>query len=377
MAHRPKMDPDQLSKDTRQEYGEDNMVWTVIYFCLGLSRSEKHRTLYNAARPFTVLGGVSDEEVLFLQNARGPYAKTALCFVWLQEFISRETLLGSSGDINGAILSRLFQYQSDGMVGYNSARKIAYVRKLRNVFTTKCGCPAMKKASHASELIAQLSLLIWFAGFMNSLTVLCFLGLHEVGKEICAKDHSQDGGPPGQALRAVHWAALVVVLTAQYNEALGTMFSGYHPDSWFTVEAEATTPSYNIFSPGRPYSRHSLSRGRNSHRVEDFIASGGNREHSKAGRGVVIREYVSLKSRPSSPSDTLFRYLLVLEGGVVRFDRGGSAAIFECVDFKAFLIRRSHGRFDTAIRQAGRKSETNEHRRTGLRVAQQIMMLKK
>ena len=69
-------------------------------------------------------------EILTLQNARGPYAKTALCFVWLQEFISRETLNGSTGSINGAILSRLFQYQSDGMVGYNQARKIAYVREL-------------------------------------------------------------------------------------------------------------------------------------------------------------------------------------------------------------------------------------------------------
>ena len=46
---------------------------------------------------------------------------------------SRETLHGSTGDINGAILSRLFQYQSDGMVGYNQARKIAYVRKLPRI----------------------------------------------------------------------------------------------------------------------------------------------------------------------------------------------------------------------------------------------------
>lgn len=123
------MDPDQLSKETRKEYGEETRFWATIYFIFGLSRSEKHRTLYNAARPFTVLGGVSDEEVDFLQNARGPYAKTGLCFMWLQEFISRETLNGSTGDINGAILSRLFQYQSDGMVGYNQSRKIAYVRK--------------------------------------------------------------------------------------------------------------------------------------------------------------------------------------------------------------------------------------------------------
>lgn len=59
----PPMDPDQLSKDTRKEYGEDSIFWRTIYFVLGLSRSEKHRTLYNAARPFTVLGGVSDQEI--------------------------------------------------------------------------------------------------------------------------------------------------------------------------------------------------------------------------------------------------------------------------------------------------------------------------
>lgn len=58
--------------------------------------------------------------------------------MWLQEFIARETLRGSTGDINGAILSRLFQYQSDGMVGYNQARKITYVRKFRRLVKSCC-----------------------------------------------------------------------------------------------------------------------------------------------------------------------------------------------------------------------------------------------
>lgn len=203
----PPMDPDKLSKETRGEYGEDSTVWTVIYFVLGLSRSEKHRTLYNAARPLTVLGGVSDEEVMLLQNARGPYAKTALCFMWLQEFISRETLNGSTGDINGAILSRLFQYQSDGMVGYNAARKISYVRKFGKCLTTLwflmliwCSPFSLFYAAFPfvnAQIIAFFSLSVifvfpflyfsfvnkfWFACFMNSLTVLCFLGLHEVGE---------------------------------------------------------------------------------------------------------------------------------------------------------------------------------------------------
>lgn len=57
----PPMDPDQLSSETKREYGEDSTFWTIVYFVLGLSRSKKHRTLYNAARPFSVLGGVSDQ----------------------------------------------------------------------------------------------------------------------------------------------------------------------------------------------------------------------------------------------------------------------------------------------------------------------------
>jgi hypothetical protein len=66
--------------------------------------------MYNAARPFTVLGGVSDAEIEKLQNARGPSAKTALCFSWFQEFMARESLHGSTGDVHAAILTRLFQY---------------------------------------------------------------------------------------------------------------------------------------------------------------------------------------------------------------------------------------------------------------------------
>ena len=62
----PPMDPDQLSKDTRREYGEARTFWRVLYYVLGVSRSEKHRTLYNAARPLTVLGGVSDQEIEYV-----------------------------------------------------------------------------------------------------------------------------------------------------------------------------------------------------------------------------------------------------------------------------------------------------------------------
>jgi hypothetical protein len=81
---------------------------------------------YNASRPFSVVGGVSDAEVQALQKARGPLAKVALCTIWLQEFVAREFAHGSMGTVAPPIISRLFQFTSDGMVGYNQARKVAY-----------------------------------------------------------------------------------------------------------------------------------------------------------------------------------------------------------------------------------------------------------
>jgi hypothetical protein len=66
---------------------------------VGAGRSPDERTRYNASRPLPVLGGVSDNEIRFLQMARGPYAKTQLCWAWLSEFIIREHLAGSLGPV--------------------------------------------------------------------------------------------------------------------------------------------------------------------------------------------------------------------------------------------------------------------------------------
>ena len=123
----PPVDPDDLDDETRNRYGEEHTLARWIYFCLGLDRSTKHRTLYNAARPFGVLGGVSDEEISRIQKARGPAAKVYLCTMWLQEFITREYMAGSTGRTAPPILSRLYQFISDGTVGYNNARKVAYI----------------------------------------------------------------------------------------------------------------------------------------------------------------------------------------------------------------------------------------------------------
>lgn len=70
---------------------------------------------------------MSDAEIKLLQRARGPAAKTAMCSLWLQEFISREFQHGALGKTAPPIVSRLYQFVSDGTLGYHQARKVAYV----------------------------------------------------------------------------------------------------------------------------------------------------------------------------------------------------------------------------------------------------------
>ena len=105
-------DPDYLSKDVQKQYGEPTTVLRWFYFCTGTNRSARRRTMYNAARPFGVLGGVSDAECDMLRKARGPYAKVALCTMWLQEFLSRECLDGSTGSVASPVISRVYQFIS-------------------------------------------------------------------------------------------------------------------------------------------------------------------------------------------------------------------------------------------------------------------------
>lgn len=115
----PPVDPDNTPKDIRKEFTQkkSSRLKKNLRFLLGTSRTEKNRTLYNAARPMRVLGGVSDAEIKLLSAVRGPLAKTALCTMWTQEFISREYMAGSTGGVAPPIISRLFQFCSDGMLG--------------------------------------------------------------------------------------------------------------------------------------------------------------------------------------------------------------------------------------------------------------------
>ena len=98
-----------------------------FWLFLGMGRTPEQRTRYNASRPLKVIGGVSDAEIRFLQMARGPYAKTQLCWQWLSELIIREHLAGTLGKVGPPIISRIIQFLGDGMIYYNHARKIMFI----------------------------------------------------------------------------------------------------------------------------------------------------------------------------------------------------------------------------------------------------------
>lgn len=186
------------------------------------AHSEKERLVYNAARPFPVIGGISEQEAQLLQRARGPCAKTSLAFLWLQEFIIREQLHGSLGNVGAPIVSRLQQYSSDGHMWYNAARKMSYIpfpfplTQMATFFTI------------VSTVIMPALMLskaeVWFGFVLNFLTVLLFAGLNEISKEL---EFPFRGMPNDLPLN---------LFQAQFNEALVTMFSGFHPDAWSIAE---------------------------------------------------------------------------------------------------------------------------------------------
>jgi hypothetical protein len=75
----PEVDPDKVPKDTRQSYQPNTIKKHCLYW-LGKDRTPAHRSEYNSSRPLSVIGGVSDAEIAFLQKARGSYAKTQLAW---------------------------------------------------------------------------------------------------------------------------------------------------------------------------------------------------------------------------------------------------------------------------------------------------------
>jgi Bestrophin, RFP-TM, chloride channel len=219
----PHVDPDAYTADVRKDWDTTgHRSITVLRYIFGFSRTPASRTLYNAARPFRVIGGVSDAEIEMLQAARGPLAKVALCTMWLQEFISREYLAGSTGNVAAPILSRLYQFVSDGMLGYNHARKVAYIpfpfphAQITSLFV-------LIVVGFMPVLMLAYLTNVTFGFFLNFLTVMCFSGLHEVARELESPFQNVPNDHPLNNMQA------------QYNESLMQMFSGYHPDAYWEV----------------------------------------------------------------------------------------------------------------------------------------------
>jgi predicted membrane chloride channel (bestrophin family) len=213
----PEVDPDR--DELLKQRGFKNTLKNILTF-IGMGRSPKEQTRYNASRPLPVLGGVSDAEIKFLQMARGPYAKTQLCWNWLSEFIIREHLAGSMGAVGPPIISRIIQFLGDGMIYYNHARKIMFIpfpfphAQLSVMFIlVLVPCIPFLMDQYVDE--------VWLAATLTFFTVMCLSGIHEVARDL------------ENPFRNVPNELPLVTFQAEYNEALITMYSGWHPGQFW------------------------------------------------------------------------------------------------------------------------------------------------
>jgi len=219
----PVSDPDKLPRNIRNEFQHTYHILTIIRHWLGLDRLPGWRSYYNAARPLLIIGGVSNGEIKQLQKARGSHAKVTLAMSWLKEFIIREHLNGSLGEVHSAIISRLVQFISDGMLHYHLARKIMYI---------PFPFPHAQLSAFYSGIMVfavpflmdQYTSVLWMGSLLSFLTVTCLVGLHEVAREL------------ENPFRNVPNEIPLCTLQAMYNEALITMFSGFNPDSFWDAE---------------------------------------------------------------------------------------------------------------------------------------------
>jgi len=214
----PEVDPDK-DEWLRVDSGTKVFMRSLATF-LGMGRSPDEQTRYNAARPLPVIGGISDAEIRFLQMAKGPYAKTQLCWNWLSEFCIREHLAGSMGKVGPPIISRIIQFLGDGMIFYNHARKVMYIpfpfaHAQLSVLFILVMVPCIP------FLMDQYTDDAWLGAILTFFTVLCLSGIHEVAREL------------ENPFRNVPNELPLVTFQAQYNEALITMYSGYHPDHFW------------------------------------------------------------------------------------------------------------------------------------------------
>ena len=218
----PEVDPDKLPKEARKIY-QPNILIRQFRYWFGIDRTPVNRSVYNSSRPLSVIGGVSDAEIAFLQKARGSYAKTQLAWSWLSELIVRSHLDGTQGEVHAAILSRLFQNLSDGMKEYNRARQIVYIpfpfpHAQLSVFYTFIIVPVIP------FLMDQFTNVRWVGALLTFLAVTCLVGLHEVAREL------------ENPFRNVPNELPICTMQATFNEGLLVMFSGYNPDFFWDGE---------------------------------------------------------------------------------------------------------------------------------------------
>lgn len=223
----PPPDSSKLKREERWAVGGFfSHIWGVLNtwgYWVGLldHRGYEYRDYVDLAREMPVIGGVSDSEIAMLKRCVGASAKTNLAFYWVSEYLAREHLAGSTGPIGPPIISRLFQFLSDGMIYYNHARKIMYIpfpfahAQLAAVFI------------HVASLIAVPLLMNqyanepWIGSLLTYLTVSCLVSTHEVGRELEDPYKNYPNEIP------------LVSLMAMFNESLLTMCSGFHPDGFW------------------------------------------------------------------------------------------------------------------------------------------------
>jgi predicted membrane chloride channel (bestrophin family) len=142
--------------------------------------------------------------------------------MWLQEFISREFANGALGKTAPPIISRLFQFVSDGTLGYNQARKVAYI---------PFPFPHTQLTTFYVVIITLVMpmLMLTFvidttvAAIMNFLTIGVFLGLWHVSTELEDPFRNVPNDLPLNNFQA------------QFNEALVVMFAGFHPEAYWII----------------------------------------------------------------------------------------------------------------------------------------------
>lgn len=195
-------------------------VKAAIQAITGYDRTPEMRTKHNVSRPIPVLGGISDNEHMFLARARGPSAKVNLTVNWLSEFITREDLAGSFGKVGAPIVSRIHQFLSDGMVFYNHCRK--------TMFTPFPFPHAQISAIFVMTVLFMVPLLMdeytnhnVIGAIFTFLTVTCLAGLHEVAREL------------ENPFRNVPNEIPLLTLQAMFNEGLVALFAGFHPDHYW------------------------------------------------------------------------------------------------------------------------------------------------